>query len=57
MIERIGVIGGGSWGTALALVAARAGRSVTLYAREAETVADINTRRARRMSAPISVSA
>ncbi len=40
--QRIGVLGGGSWGTALALVAARAGREVTLYARDAETVASIN---------------
>jgi glycerol-3-phosphate dehydrogenase (NAD(P)+) len=52
MIERIGIVGGGSWGTALALVAARAGRSVTLYAREAETVADINTRRENRQRLP-----
>jgi glycerol-3-phosphate dehydrogenase (NAD(P)+) len=45
MIEAIGVLGGGAWGTALALVAARAGRRVTLWAREAETVAAINQRR------------
>ena len=32
--QRIGVIGAGSWGTALALVAARAGRDVTLWARD-----------------------
>lgn len=32
--ERIGVVGAGSWGTALALVAARAGRDVTLWARD-----------------------
>jgi glycerol-3-phosphate dehydrogenase (NAD(P)+) len=31
----VGVIGAGAWGTALAGVAARAGRSVTLYARDA----------------------
>ncbi|AXS42243.1 NAD(P)H-dependent glycerol-3-phosphate dehydrogenase [Breoghania sp. L-A4] len=42
--RKIGVIGGGSWGTALALVAARAGRDVTLYARDPETVAGINQR-------------
>ena len=52
MIERIGIVGGGSWGTALALVAARAGRSAVLYAREAETVADINTRRENRQRLP-----
>ncbi len=43
-MTRIGVIGGGAWGTALAAAAARAGRRVTLWAREPEVVADINTR-------------
>ncbi|MBS0361837.1 MAG: NAD(P)-dependent glycerol-3-phosphate dehydrogenase, partial [Proteobacteria bacterium] len=38
-----GVLGGGAWGTALAQVCARAGRSVSLWAREAEVVAAINT--------------
>ncbi len=37
-----GVIGGGAWGTALALVCQRAGLSVTLWAREPEVVAGIN---------------
>jgi glycerol-3-phosphate dehydrogenase (NAD(P)+) len=41
----IGIIGAGAWGTALALVAARAGRSVTLYARDAATVTAIAQRR------------
>ncbi|MBV7408331.1 NAD(P)H-dependent glycerol-3-phosphate dehydrogenase [Maritimibacter sp. DP1N21-5] len=39
--SRIAVIGGGSWGTALASVAGRAGRSVTIWARRndlAETI-------------------
>jgi glycerol-3-phosphate dehydrogenase (NAD(P)+) len=36
------VIGGGAWGTALALTAARAGRSVTIVARDGATVAAIN---------------
>jgi glycerol-3-phosphate dehydrogenase (NAD(P)+) len=35
---RIGVIGAGAWGTALALVAARAGCAVTLWARETAVV-------------------
>ncbi|MDE2133483.1 MAG: NAD(P)-dependent glycerol-3-phosphate dehydrogenase [Alphaproteobacteria bacterium] len=39
--ERIGVIGAGAWGTALALLAARAGRAVTLWARESEVVESI----------------
>lgn len=38
---KIGVIGGGAWGTALAQVAARGG-AVTLWAREAEVVESIN---------------
>jgi glycerol-3-phosphate dehydrogenase (NAD(P)+) len=37
--DRIGVIGAGGWGTALACVAAKAGRSVVLWAREPD-VAD-----------------
>jgi glycerol-3-phosphate dehydrogenase (NAD(P)+) len=39
---RIGVIGGGAWGTALAQVVARDGEAVTLWAREAEVVEGIN---------------
>jgi glycerol-3-phosphate dehydrogenase (NAD(P)+) len=38
-----GVIGGGAWGTALAQVCARAGLATTLWAREADVVASINT--------------
>jgi glycerol-3-phosphate dehydrogenase (NAD(P)+) len=34
-IQRIGVLGGGAWGTALAETAARAGRTVTLWEHEA----------------------
>src|SRR5512147_1172669 len=41
-MQRIGVVGGGAWGTALATVARRAGRDVTLWAREAEVVDAIN---------------
>lgn len=40
-LDRIAVIGGGAWGTALAATAARAGRRVTLWAREPEVVEDI----------------
>ena len=40
--ERIGVIGAGAWGTALAQVCARDGVDVLLHAREAEVVAEIN---------------
>ncbi len=44
MIESIGIIGGGAWGTALALTAARAGRIVRLWARDRDTVASIDER-------------
>lgn len=41
----VGVIGGGAWGTALAQVCARAGLSVTLWAKEPEVCADITANR------------
>ncbi len=41
-IEKIGIIGGGAWGTALATVAARCGRDVLVWAREQEVVSAIN---------------
>ena len=44
-IRSIGVVGGGAWGTALALTAARAGREVRLWARDPGTVSDIRSRR------------
>jgi glycerol-3-phosphate dehydrogenase (NAD(P)+) len=40
---KIGVVGGGAWGTALAQVAARGDRDVMLWARESDVVASINT--------------
>lgn len=42
-IQRIGVIGAGAWGTALALTAKRAGRDVILWAREPEVVTSIKS--------------
>jgi glycerol-3-phosphate dehydrogenase (NAD(P)+) len=39
--KSVAVIGAGAWGTALAAVAARAGRDVVLYARSAERAAQI----------------
>lgn len=39
---KIGVVGGGAWGTALASVAAREGEPVLLWAREPEVVEAIN---------------
>ena len=41
-IQRIGIIGAGAWGTALANAAADSGRDVVLWAREPEVVAAIN---------------
>jgi glycerol-3-phosphate dehydrogenase (NAD(P)+) len=41
-IKHIAIIGAGAWGTALATVARRAGRHVTLWAFEAETAEAIN---------------
>jgi glycerol-3-phosphate dehydrogenase (NAD(P)+) len=43
--ERIAVIGGGAWGTAIALTAVRAGRRATLWARETSVVDAINSER------------
>lgn len=39
---RIGVLGGGAWGTALALHAARKGHDVLLWALEPEVVRQVN---------------
>ena len=44
-MKRIAIIGAGSWGTALAVVAARAGHNVSLWARNSEIVRSINERR------------
>ena len=51
-MKRVGVIGGGAWGTALAQVAAHAGLEPVLWAREADVVADINARRENRPFLP-----
>jgi glycerol-3-phosphate dehydrogenase (NAD(P)+) len=40
--QSVGVVGAGAWGTALAVAAHRAGRDVTLWAYERETVDEIN---------------
>ncbi len=46
MLHRsVAVVGAGAWGTALASVAARAGRDVTLYARDAAHAAHIESAR------------
>lgn len=46
--QRIGVIGGGAWGTALALAALRAGRDTLLWAREPAVVEAVNGARENR---------
>ncbi len=43
--ERITVLGAGAWGSALANVTARAGRTVTLWARDAKTAAALTKSR------------
>ena len=48
----VGVIGGGAWGTALALVCARAGLETTLYAREPEVAEEVNVRHENRTFLP-----
>ncbi len=42
-LQKVGVLGAGAWGTALAQVAAGAGRDVTIWAFEPEVVSAINT--------------
>ena len=44
--KKIGVIGAGAWGTALAVQAARAGHGVTLWARDPARAAEIDAARA-----------
>ena len=51
-MKKAGVIGGGAWGTALAQVCARAGHEVTLWAREAEVVADVGAHHENRLFLP-----
>src|ERR1700690_2236099 len=44
-IQRIAVLGGGAWGTALALTCARAGRQVMLWEHEPGNAASLETKR------------
>jgi len=41
-LQSVGIIGAGAWGTALAIIARRAGRDVLIWAHEPQTVAAIN---------------
>src|SRR5262245_61175361 len=51
-IQSVGIIGGGAWGTALAMAARRAGRDALIWAYEPETVEDINTLHVNRVFLP-----
>jgi glycerol-3-phosphate dehydrogenase (NAD(P)+) len=44
-MTQIAIIGAGSWGTALAIVAARAGHNVRLWSRNSDVVSSINEQR------------
>jgi glycerol-3-phosphate dehydrogenase (NAD(P)+) len=50
--QRVAIVGAGAWGTALALVARRAGRDVTIAAREPEVIKAINTTHENRLFLP-----
>ena len=61
-MKRIAVIGAGSWGTALGIIAARAGHAVRLWSRNAEVVESINRDRVNHLylsdsSVPVGVRA
>ena len=43
-MQKIGIIGAGAWGTALAQCLANGGKDVVLWAREPEVVDSVNTR-------------
>lgn len=51
-LATVSIIGGGAWGTALAQTLALGGQRVTLWAREADVVADVATRRVNRAFLP-----
>ena len=51
-MDRISIIGAGAWGTALAMVARRAGRRVTLWAREPEVIEAVNASHANPLFLP-----
>ena len=51
-INKIGIVGGGAWGTALAQTCCRSGKDVIIWARENETVEDINSRHVNKLYLP-----
>ena len=52
MLEHFSVIGSGAWGTALALAAARAGRKVTLWSRDADQAEEMQRLRENKRRLP-----
>ena len=53
----VGVIGGGAWGTALAIHCAKCGHAVLIWALEKDVVADINNPAVRQNSKFLKVRA
>ena len=51
-MNKVGIIGAGAWGTALAIQAFRAGNEVVLWAREPEVVDHINIHSVNKMFLP-----
>ena len=51
-MQRIGIVGAGAWGTALAATARRAGRDVLLWARDPDVAEGINLRNENRLYLP-----
>ena len=51
-MRRVGVVGAGAWGTALAQMLASDGREVLLWARESELVEEINASRSNTLYLP-----
>jgi glycerol-3-phosphate dehydrogenase (NAD(P)+) len=50
--ERVGIVGAGAWGTALALAAARAGRNIILWEPDEARMAEMAASRVNRVSLP-----
>ena len=50
--QRVGIVGGGAWGTALAHTLVGAGRNVLLWAYEPDTVQEINDHHTNRVFLP-----
>ncbi len=52
ILDKIGILGGGAWGTAIAAVAAQAGRDTLLWAREPDVVNAVNSHHENSMFLP-----